>query len=165
MTLESLNQLPASEFLHAIGGALEGETWLAERVIQQRPFADREALIAAFERAIATATDSEKIRLLDSHPDLAAKVDVPLSTASVQEQAAAGLKYLSQAEYDEFQTQNAAYRARFGFPFVICARENTRHSILAAFRERLKHERAQEIEIGAQEVSKILRLRLTDLLA
>lgn len=165
MNLETLNALPSRQFLEAIGGPLEGETWLAERVVQRRPFADRDTLIEAFAAAIRAASADEKIRLLESHPELAVKVDRELSADSQREQASAGLDRLTLDEYDEFKAQNQAYRARFGFPFVICVRENTKHSILAAFRERLTHDRETEIEGGTYEVFKILRLRLIDLLA
>ncbi|MBV6435307.1 MAG: Uric acid degradation bifunctional protein [Anaerolineae bacterium] len=165
MDVDTLNALPSEQFLKAIGGPLEGETWLAERVARGRPFTDRDALIAAFADAIHTASADEKIRLLESHPELAVKVDRELSAASQREQASAGLDRLTPAEYDEFKAQNQAYRARFGFPFVICARENTKHSILAAFRERLTHDRQAEIDGGAREVFKILRLRLLDLIS
>jgi OHCU decarboxylase len=161
MNLDTLNHLPDDQFLAAIGGPLEGETWLAARVIAHRPFATREALIDAFEREIAACTPDEKVRLLESHPELAAKVE--LSPMSVAEQAAAGLKQLTNDEYDEFMRQNRAYRERFGFGFVICARENTKHTILAAFGQRLTHPRDHEIALGAGEVFKILRLRLIDL--
>jgi len=164
MDLATLNQLPESQFLTTIGGPLEGETWLAARVIQSRPFADRDALIQAFASAIESATPDEKIRLLNSHPELAAKVDTTLSEASVQEQAAAGLNRLTPAEYEEFKAQNYAYRQAFGFAFVICARENTKHSILASFRERMIRSREDEIALGVGEVFKILRLRLLDLI-
>lgn len=164
MDLATLNTLPKEQFLAAIGGPLEGETWLAERVITHRPFASREALIAAFQREIEAASADEKIALLNSHPELATKVDRTLSEASVQEQAAAGLNRLTPEEYDEFKAQNQAYRQRFGFAFVICARENTKHSILAAFRERLTRPREEEIRTGVHEVFKILRLRLIDLI-
>ena len=59
----------------------------------------------------------------------------------------------------------AAYRRRFGFPFVLCAREHTRASILASLAERLDHARDEEIRIALGEVAKICRLRLLDLVA
>jgi 2-oxo-4-hydroxy-4-carboxy--5-ureidoimidazoline (OHCU) decarboxylase len=146
MDLDILNTLQEEQFLVTIGGPLEGETWLAARVITHRPFADRDALIKAFKHEIDIASVDEKIRLLNSH------------------QAAAGLNRLTPQEYDEFKTQNQAYRQTFGFAFVICARENTKHSILAAFRERLTHPRDDEILLSVNEVFKILRLRLIDLI-
>jgi urate oxidase/2-oxo-4-hydroxy-4-carboxy-5-ureidoimidazoline decarboxylase len=163
-TLAELNAAPPDEFLRLIGGPLEGETWLAQRVLAQRPFASRAALIHAFEQAALNASEAEQICLIASHPDLAgrAAVDGTLSAASQQEQAAAGLDRLTTDEYEQFQRLNSAYRAQFGFPFVICARENTKHTILAAFERRLQQPRSAEITTGIAEVLKILRLRLID---
>jgi OHCU decarboxylase len=85
-----------------------------------------------------------------------------LSADSVREQASAGLDRLTEDEYAEFHRLNTDYRAAFGFPFVICARENTKDSILTAFRSRRQNSRAQEIETAVREVLKILHLRLID---
>src|SRR5690606_6017543 len=109
MKLEVLNNLPESDFLASIGGPLEGETWLASRVLKARPFSTIESLIATFEREIKQASQEEKIKLIASHPDLANKLAV-LSVTSVQEQAAAGLNQLTEAEYAEFSALNTRYR-------------------------------------------------------
>jgi 2-oxo-4-hydroxy-4-carboxy-5-ureidoimidazoline decarboxylase len=161
MKLEELNQLPEKEFLAAIGGPLEGEEWLAARVLQSRPFADLDALITAFQSQVQAASLEEKIKLIASHPDLANKLAV-LSPSSISEQTAAGLNQLTEAEYAEFSQLNSNYRERFGFPFVICAREHDKASILLNFRQRLNNPREKEIETGTIEVLKILRLRLLD---
>lgn len=165
MSLAALNAASEREFLALIGGPLEGETWLAERVAAHRPFADAAALFEAFRREVDAASEAERIALIASHPDLGNKLAVgkPLSADSVREQASAGLDQLSEEEYATFQRLNTDYRAAFGFPFVICARENTKESILAAFRSRRDNPRGQEIETAVGEVLKILRLRLTDL--
>jgi OHCU decarboxylase len=162
--LNALNSASDSQVLEIIGGPLEGQTWLAQRVAVLRPFASVEALFAAFQEVVATSTEAEQIMLIASHPDLAGKlaVDKTLSAASIQEQAAAGLDRLTPGEYAEFHRLNSDYRSHFNFPFVICARENTKDSILASFRVRLKHTRDQEINLAIAEVLKILRLRLID---
>lgn len=164
MKLDALNRASGAHFLELIGGPLEGQTWLAERIEAGRPFASVDALYAAFEQAVATASENEQIALIASHPDLAGKaaIDGTVSAASAREQAAAGLDRLTPQQYAEFHRLNAAYKEKFGFPFVICARENTRESILASFDVRLDNSRSEEIAIALNEVLKILRLRLID---
>ena len=83
--------------------------------------------------------------------------------ACLLEQATAGLASLSNEEVRQFETYTAAYRERFGFPFVICARENKKDAILAAFPVRLTNEPLQEIDKALAEIAKIVRLRLLDL--
>ncbi|MBC8170583.1 MAG: 2-oxo-4-hydroxy-4-carboxy-5-ureidoimidazoline decarboxylase, partial [Anaerolineae bacterium] len=130
MSLAVLNNAPDAQFLELIGGPLEGQIWLAERVSAYRPFANVEALIAAFEQVVNNASEGEHIALIASHPDLAGKaaIEKPLSAESVREQTAAGLTRLTPEQYAEFQELNSDYKAKFSFPFVICARENTRES-------------------------------------
>ena len=164
MKLAKLNIKAKDQFLETIGGPLEGEIWLAERIMSKRPFASVAALHQAFAQAIHTATETEKVRLIASHPDLAPSVATSLSASSVKEQAAAGLNRLTPQEYTQFQQLNAAYHDKYGFPFVICARENTKERILEIFADRLTHSRSQEIEIAIREILKIIRLRLDDLI-
>ena len=85
-----------------------------------------------------------------------------LTTASTTEQAAAGLAALSPAEIAAFERFNEAYRDRFGFPFVICARENRKEAILAAFPVRLAHTADEERATALAEIGRIGRLRLLD---
>lgn len=158
--LDTLNQATEETFLNLIGGPLEGETWLAKRVFSRRPFKHVDELYQAFEDVVRQTDDDEKIKLITSHPDLAGKAKI--SATSMSEQSAAGLDKLTPEEYDTFTELNTAYRSHFGFPFVICARENTKTTILAAFRERLDHSRREEIDIAINEVLKILKLRLID---
>ena len=79
------------------------------------------------------------------------------------EQAAAGLDRLTPAQYERLAGLTAAYRERFGFPFVICAREHSADSIIAAAAERLEATPAEEEETALDEIAKIARLRLGDL--
>ncbi|MEM6459339.1 MAG: 2-oxo-4-hydroxy-4-carboxy-5-ureidoimidazoline decarboxylase, partial [Planctomycetota bacterium] len=64
----------------------------------------------------------------------------------------------------QFDQYNRAYHARFGFPFIICARQHRKAAILAAFPERLQHDRPTEIQANLTEIHKIAYLRLQDLL-
>ncbi len=164
LKINELNTKPTSKFLELIGGALEGELWLAERIIEYRPFETIASLFSAFEKVINNATEQEKIRLIASHPDLAPTIETKLSEASIHEQASAGLNKLSPQEYDTFHRLNTQYHQQFGFPFVICARENTKSSILEKFESRLSNSRSQEIQTGIAEILKIIHLRLIDLI-
>ena len=59
-----------------------------------------------------------------------------------------------------FDRYNTAYKARFEFPFVICARRNKKEAILAAFPERLTHTRDEEIATALAQIFEIARLRM-----
>lgn len=55
------------------------------------------------------------------------------------------------------------YKAKFKFPFVICARENKVDAILKGLNVRLNNSREEELIIGVNEVKKICKLRIEDI--
>ena len=63
-----------------------------------------------------------------------------------------------------FTRTNAAYKQRFGFPLVVCVREHTKESILRTAAERLGNSEDEEIRVALEEIAKIARLRLEDVL-
>ncbi len=161
-----MNAADRATFVAAIGFAFEHSPWIAEAGWERRPFANLEALHRALLDAVGTASDERKIGLIAAHPDLAGRVarEGRLTAASRGEQAAAGLDRLDAAELARFEAANAAYRSRFGFPFVICAREHDKASILSALERRVKRQRADEVATALDEIAKIARLRLEDAL-
>ena len=80
-----------------------------------------------------------------------------------REQAGLGLDRLSDAEYEAFSARNEAYRAKFGFPFIICARLTTKQGVLDAFAQRLENSRENEIREALAQIHQIARFRLEDL--
>ncbi len=155
--------LPRDAFVARFGALFEASPWVADAAWRPGGFADADELHAALAAAMYAAPEERRIALIRAHPDLGERVAV-LTGASRSEQAGAGLDRLSQAEYDRFMAFNAAYRERFGFPFVICVREHTRASILAGADARLAHSREREVETALAEIAKIALLRLEDAL-
>jgi 2-oxo-4-hydroxy-4-carboxy-5-ureidoimidazoline decarboxylase len=111
------------------------------------------------------ATPEEQLALIRAHPELAGKaaIDRTLTEASAAEQASAGLDRLTPEEYARFHDLNAAYKARFGFPFIICVRLTDKAGILAAMERRLNNDRDAEISTAIDQIGEIVRLRLADL--
>ena len=164
-TLDEINAFKKDAFVRTLGELFEGPPWIVSRAWAQRPFVN----LAEFHRVLCSimnqASVGQQVALLCAHPDLVGRAALAgtLSSASTSEQVAAGLGTLTPEEIENFQRLNQAYRARFGFPFVICARENKKESILAGFAIRLSHSYAQEITLALAEVAKICDLRLHDL--
>ena len=163
-TLAELNACDLPKFLQVCGPLYELSPWVAERAFACRPFASRMALHAALVQAVAEATPDEQVALIRAHPDLVGRLarEGRLTAASTTEQAAAGLDALSASEVEAFERFNREYRDRFGFPFVICARENRKEAILAAFPVRLGHTAEEEQATALAEIGRIGRLRLFD---
>ena len=139
----------------------EHSPWVEARTDAAPPSGNRLADLMAVVRA---ATPDEQLALIRAHPELAGKaaIDHTLTAASAVEQAFAGLDRLSAAEFARFHDLNAAYRQRFGFPFIICVRLTDKAGILAAMQRRLENDRATEIATALTQIGEIVRLRLAD---
>ena len=167
VTLEALNRASRDELEHALGGVFEHSPWIAARALEARPFASVEALHAAMVAVVRRASRDEQLALLGAHPDLAGRAARAgaLTNASAAEQSGAGLDRLDDQEYERFGRLNAAYREKFGFPFIIAVRHHDKKQILAAFETRLGNTASQELETALSQVFEIARLRLAALIA
>jgi len=137
----------------------EHSPWVEERADARPPSGDRHADLMA---VVREATPDEQLSLIRAHPELAGKaaVDGTLTEASAAEQASAGLDRLTPDEFDRFHALNAAYREKFGFPFIICVRLTDKAGILTAMERRLANDRETEIANAIEEIGRIVRLRL-----
>jgi 2-oxo-4-hydroxy-4-carboxy-5-ureidoimidazoline decarboxylase len=108
----------------------------------QSPFANVGAMHAAMVEVAKFATAPRQLALLQSHPDLAGKeAQAGAMTASpVTEQVSAGLNALSKDEMTQISDLNAAYKTKFGFPFIIAVRMHTTEGIFFEFRRRLQND-------------------------
>jgi OHCU decarboxylase len=156
-------------FVARFGGIFEHSPWIAERAfdLELGPAHDTATgLHNALARMFRSATDAERLGVLQAHPDLAGKLAQArrLTEASTSEQASAGLDALTDDERATFTTLNAAYVAKHGFPFIIAVRDNTKDSILAAFHRRLANDDATEFATACAQVERIAELRLKAIL-
>jgi 2-oxo-4-hydroxy-4-carboxy-5-ureidoimidazoline decarboxylase len=155
--------IEGDRFTARFGHLFEHSLWVVERAAAKAPFADAAALHAALMAVVAQASEADQLALIRAHPELAAK-SVPLTQASESEQKGAGLKALSEDEFARFARLNAAYGAKFGFPFIICVRMHGKNGIFAAFEQRLGNDADVERAQALREIGYITRLRLDDLL-
>ena len=167
LTLSQLNELDRAEFVRVVGPVFEHSPWIAETTWLKKPFANLENLHQTLCETVEKSGEEKQIALIRAHPDLVGKFALAgqLTKESTNEQASAGLNKLSPEEIELFQKQNAAYKNKFGFPFVICARLNKKSAILDGFERRLKNSREEEIKTALEEIFKIAELRLRDLIA
>jgi 2-oxo-4-hydroxy-4-carboxy-5-ureidoimidazoline decarboxylase len=166
-SVDAVNRLQRDAFVSLLGGVFEDSRWVAERAWAQRPFADVEALHAALVEVVAAAGEPAQLALIRAHPDLAGRAAIAeqLTAESAREQSAAGLDRLTPEQFERLTALNAQYTARFGFPFVICARAHDAASIIAAAGERLTHDADTERQTALGEIAQIARLRLYDVVA
>lgn len=184
MTLIELNRMDRERFVAALGWVFEDSPWVAERAWARRPFNTLDEIHAAMTSAVASASLEEQLALLRAHPDLGAvrlsparkasadrrglgeggQADPPMSHASQREQSGAGLNALSSDELERLRSLNAAYREKFGFPFLYAVKGSTTLDILNALERRLTSTREAEHREALRQVYRIARFRLEELL-
>ncbi len=165
-SLAEINALDRVAFGAALGHLFEHSPWVADATWPQRPFRDAAHLHAALCAEMRAAPREKQLALIRAHPDLAGRLaqQGQLTAESTREQASAGLNRLTADELAAFQQNNAAYLARFGFPFIICARLVNKSVILAAMQARLPNPPDTEFATALAEIEKIARLRIDDVL-
>jgi len=164
-SITELNAVSDEEFVAALAGIYEHSDWVPRRILPARPFGTLEDLRLAMQSTVEDAPDEEKLALIRAHPDLAGKLARAgaLTDSSRREQAGLGLDRLSDDEYEAFSANNTAYREKFGFPFIICARLTTKQGVLDAFTRRLPNSPESEVTEAMKQIHEIARLRLEDL--
>src|SRR5215831_351318 len=162
ISLAALNAADKAGFVAALANVVEYSPWIAEKLAEQRPFAGINQLHAALMAAIQSAEPDVQLALIRAHPDLANKTQraAGLTAESTGEQNSAGLDRLSDAEYAAFERVNNAYRDKFGFPYIVCVRRQTKDSILRDFERRLPNDAATEMQASIEEICRIAALRL-----
>jgi len=164
------SRMDKDAFVAAFGGIFEHSAWIAERAFDGElgPAHDTAVgLHAALAAQFRLASADECLGVLAAHPDLAGKLAAAkrLTAESTAEQAGAGLDALTEEEHSAFTELNESYTEKFGFPFIIAVKGLKKDQILAAFQERVNNDRDTEFTTACQQVERIARLRLDDLLA
>jgi OHCU decarboxylase len=156
------------QFVQRFGGIYEHSPWIARETHRRGlgPGEDTPAgLSEAMQRVVGDADRDRLMALIDAHPDLAGRAAVrgELTAESSAEQSGAGIDQCSAEEFERFQRLNAAYKERFGFPFIMAVKGSNRHRILAAFVERLENDADTEFRGALDEIHKIARFRLDEI--
>jgi 2-oxo-4-hydroxy-4-carboxy-5-ureidoimidazoline decarboxylase len=161
-----INAMDRAAFVEKFGGIFENSPWVAEKAWEKRPFASLDDMHAAMVAVAKNAPAAMQLALLQSHPDLAGKEAQAgtMTASSVAEQASAGLNALTHDEIVQISDLNAAYKKKFGFPFIIAVRMHTKEGILFEFNRRLRNDTQTEFANDLQNVYIITRLRLNKLL-
>ncbi|HWH84930.1 MAG TPA: 2-oxo-4-hydroxy-4-carboxy-5-ureidoimidazoline decarboxylase [Burkholderiaceae bacterium] len=169
LTLAALNRASPARFAQLLEGVYEHSPWVAERAARKRPFATLAQLKHALVTSVREAEESTQLALIRAHPELAGKAMVArtLTEESSGEQGRAGLTDCTPAEFETLQKLNAAYKLKFGWPFILAVRGPRgagldRRQIIAAFERRLAHHPDFERAECLRQIHRIAEIRLAD---
>ncbi len=162
MSLENdLNNLNRDKFVSLFGVIFEKTEWIAEKLLEHKPFKDKDDLINKMFQIYEATQKNDILDILRSHPKLA--IEKNLTQYSSKEQSLANLKNCTEAEYEEFKTLNNEYEKKFGFPFIIAVKGKDRIEILNNFRQRINNDVELEFKEAKSQVKKIALFRLNEL--
>ncbi|MDX6768121.1 MAG: 2-oxo-4-hydroxy-4-carboxy-5-ureidoimidazoline decarboxylase [Elusimicrobiota bacterium] len=166
LTLAEFNALPperaAEELLRCCGCA----RW-ARAVAAQRPFASRDALVAAADREWSRTSRDEWRETMAHHPRIGGKDALRAKFAATKgwsQGEQASVAAADEATLDALAAGNAEYEKRHGFIFIVCATGRSADEMLALLTARLPNTTEQELAIAAGEQAKITRIRLEKLI-
>ena len=169
LTLDRLHAAAADEFVALLAGTYEHSPWVVERAEPKRPFATLAQLKRALVEVVSQASRDDRLALLRAHPELAGKAMAAgsLTAESTNEQGRAGLTRCTPAELATVLRLNAAYTAKFGFPFMLAVRGPrgsglAKAEIIATFERRLDNHPDFEFAEALRNVHRVAELRLND---
>ena len=167
MPIDRPSDMDRATFVDAFGGIFEHSPWVAEGAydLELGPTHDTAAGIhQMLTRVFRNASDDKRLAVLVAHPDLAGKLAEAkqLTASSTAEQASAGLDALTDTERETLTGLNTAYTEKFGFPFIIAVRDNTKATIIEAFQRRISQDRVTEFAEACRQVERIAELRLIE---
>lgn len=159
------SRLNREAFIQAFADIYEHSRWVAAKAYDMGVDESLDRIDSLHRRMASILLDAsheEQLALINAHPDLAGKAAVrgELTAASTSEQAGAGIQECSAEEFARFTELNDAYKAKFGFPFIMAVKGSNRHQILAAFEQRIHHSPEQEFACALAEINKIALFRL-----
>ncbi len=171
-TLHELRSADEAGFVALLDGIYEHSPWIAAAAFRARPAAGHASLAAlkhALVQAVREAGREAQLGLIRAHPELAGKAMVAksLTAESTDEQTRSGLTHCSADEFAQLQQLNAAYNARFGWPFILAVRGPrgeglTRTEIIATFARRLAGHPDFEFAECLRNIHRIAEIRLAD---
>jgi 2-oxo-4-hydroxy-4-carboxy-5-ureidoimidazoline decarboxylase len=152
------NALPETAAGEALLACCSSTVW-ARALLTGRPFADIDAVLEAADEALADLSEDDIDRALAGHPRIGARAD---TAASAREQA--GVADSGDAVRQALANGNAAYEAKFGHIYLVCANGKSGTELLDLLTTRLGNDRDTERQVMRTELAKINRIRLRRLL-
>ncbi|MGA5463997.1 2-oxo-4-hydroxy-4-carboxy-5-ureidoimidazoline decarboxylase [Mycobacterium sp. NPDC050041] len=155
--LADFNRLPGPQRVRLLTGVCASPLW-AQRVAAGAPYADVDTLLDVADRVLAELSEAEIDAALAGHPRIGGQVD---NAASAREQA--GVMTAGDDVRAELTAKNRAYERRFGHVYLVCASGRSAEDLLATLTGRLANDAGTERRVLREELAKINRLRLRQL--
>jgi OHCU decarboxylase len=158
--LAAWNQLPDAEAVPPLLACCGSEAF-AKAVVQSRPYADLDELLAAADAVWWSLAESDWLQAFACHPRIGESANHPsrqFSAWSTEEQARA--RAAADSTLQSIAAKNREYEARHGFIYIVCASGRSAEELLAILDRRLGNPTEVEINEAAEQQRQITHLRI-----
>lgn len=157
--------MPAPDAAAALAACSSCSRWV-DALLRQRPYASREAVLAAADAEWSRLEPNDWREAIAGHPRIGERGATPMSGRS---RAWSGDEQSAAQPADawvklELARLNAEYESRFGHIFIVAASGKSAEEILAICRSRIGNGAERELAIVGGELREIALLRLRKLL-
>ena len=151
--LSELNSANEEQAVTMVTPLIERAPEIARRVAGRRPFQSSGQLCSAIRSELLKLSEDEQIVLFRAHPELAPENPLAMTGESQSEQGRLDLTSDENEHRTRLDKLNAAYRDKFGFPFVTAlVRHPNIESVLTEFEQRLSGDRMSEIQQAIEQI-------------
>ena len=164
--INNINKLSEIQFIKLFANIFENSQFMAEDLYKKKGegFKNFDDLTNKMMDIFDHTTKEQKLKILNTHPDLANKTKVSsLTDDSKKEQQNAGLDSCTKEEFDEFKKLNDLYKKKFNFPFILAVKQKNKNEILDNFKKRISFNPTTEFDEALKQVKQIASLRLKEL--
>jgi 2-oxo-4-hydroxy-4-carboxy-5-ureidoimidazoline decarboxylase len=158
MTVTELDAMPESQAMEMLRECCGSSRWV-DRMLAQRPFGSREAVLAAADEIWASLDGDDRREAFAYHPRIGEQ-----TTSSITAREQSGVSGAADDVRLALAKANRDYEQRFGYIYIVCATGKSAEEMLAIAKSRLQNDPDKELRVAAEEQRKITRLRLQKLL-
>ncbi|MBC7946466.1 MAG: 2-oxo-4-hydroxy-4-carboxy-5-ureidoimidazoline decarboxylase [Chitinophagaceae bacterium] len=166
MNLHELNTLPKLKLREELLRCCGSDAWV-EKVLPFFPVEDLVELLEDAEEQWFKCTQAEWKEAFSHHPRIGDTDSLAKKFAATSEWAAGEQKAVSNAPrkiIEALAKGNQEYEKKFGYTFIVCATGLSAEEMLSMLEVRMQNSPEVEIEVAADEQSKITKLRIEKLL-
>lgn len=159
MKIEDFNAMSASEAAAVVRPCVDIDSWV-EAVVDGRPYADIDALLAAADRQAAGWTGAEVEAALDDHPRIGERTEGTGASAALSAREQAGVDPADADVQRRLADGNRRYEEAFDRIYLVRAAGRTAEEMLGLLEERLGNDPETELEVTRGQLAEIAHLRL-----
>ncbi|UOD49921.1 2-oxo-4-hydroxy-4-carboxy-5-ureidoimidazoline decarboxylase [Orrella daihaiensis] len=169
ITLDQINGAGEADLVTLLDGIYEHSAWIVRHAAGKRPFASLTALKHGLTEIVNQAAEHAQLELIRAYPEIACEIMHcnSLMAKSAYAQDKLGLIDFTSEELEELERLNLAYKAKFGFPFILAVRGPRgtglgKAEIISTLARRLNNPVDFERREALRNIHRIAELRLND---